>query len=297
MSETRNRAFIVVLLLALLFLAAVGFGALRLVDSLAIEREIKPMRESLEARDTTAPGRVELNRMEEQLRNRLGMEVGRFFKSGEAEPATFGLALKRSLLSHGLVTESYKIIENETPPILDFSLTGRIGSLLGFLKEVSNNHKHCTISYLSLNSLTGDGMVRANIRIGYALWKEGETAAVEPLPLERIIIPDDNLAEGEVSTRPAVEKLFIWVYGNPEAGSGERGQAKAAERIETADWLSYVGTIVMDGKQYFIFKDTRTNRIHRLAEGIEAEEGWRYVRKSGDTHYLRIGDTLYSVNP
>ena len=64
------------------------------------------------------------------------------------------------------------------------------------------------------------------------------------------------------------------------------------------DWLRYVGSIVLDERPYHIFKDTRSNRILRLAQAAQntdGQAGWLYVQGSDSIHYLEKDGVTYRV--
>ena len=132
---------------------------------------------------------------------------------GEVDPATFGLALKQSLMSHGLTVDSYKITDDEGRATLELAVSGDSGAFVEFLYRVAESDRYLAVNYLSINALEGRGKIRAILRISYSILKgEGQqaTGAVDSVV---------NIGEGvEISeaTRSEISKItgmFIWVPG------------------------------------------------------------------------------------
>ncbi len=121
-------------------------------------------------------------------------------------------------------------------------------------------------------------------------------------------IPEATIAELE-KPEPELPKLELPVPEPPAPEPPEIVESTPQETIKLTtsapsisreavkvDWLSYIGTIVQAQKQYYIFKDARTNRILRLPRGVNGGEGWKYLQGSDAIHYLEKDGVTYKVS-
>ncbi len=312
MTASAKRLLLRILLPVLLVVAAGILLGLKTRRLLVFESRFVDTKEELARFASQTADHDDINRKVLELEETIEQERSRFFRVGEVDPAAFGLALKQTLLSHGLTVDSYKITEDEGRASLELAVSGDSGAFVEFLYRVAKSDRYLAVNYLSINALEGRGEIRAILRISYSIL-EGE-GQQEMEGTDSVV----NIGEGvEISeaTQSEISKItgmFIWVPGagrraalasnrdtdtDPLGSSDQAGITRVGEGDEVrVQWLQYVGSVVQLEREYYLFKDTRSNRIYQLSRESANPEGWRYLKIEGDTHYLEKGGTIYMVD-
>ena len=321
MTASANRLLLRILLPLLLVVAAGILLGVKTRRLLVFESRLADTKEELARFGSRTADRDDINRLVVELEEAIEQERSRFFRVGEVDSASFGLALKQTLLSHGLTVDSYKITDDEGRASLELAVSGESAAFVEFLYHVAESDRYLAVSYLSINALEGRGKIRAILRISYAILmgevQDGTQQATEGTPQvtgeTESVVPFGKGVEISEATRSeisTISDLFMWFPGGRRAfassksadtgslGSSDRaGTDQVEERPEVrAQWLQYVGSVVQHEREYYLFKDTRSNRIYRLSRESASPEGWRYLKIEGDIHYLEKGGTIYLVD-
>jgi hypothetical protein len=239
-----------------------------------------------------------------ELEMRLGEEQRRFYSSGQMDAAAFGMRVKGLLEGNRLSTESLRIGEQEENPHLEFIVNGEAQALIRFIETLETSRMYHAIPYLSVRSLGGSGQVIATIKTYFEVW-EGAADSSGSLDPELAFAKEEFEIHTEDRT-DAIARLFRWSAGARRGigdGRGEREQEDSSrtsagepEKVTKADWLRYVGTYVQEGRTYFLFKDVRSERIHRIHSQASNRDGWRYLRADRVRHYLEKDGVVYVVD-
>jgi hypothetical protein len=301
-----------VLLPVLLVVAAAILVGVKIRRLSVFETRLADTKQEMDLYSSQTVKAESLNQRVGELKGRLVSERARFFKQGEVDPAIFGMALKQILLEHGLSVDSYKITDDAGRPSLELVISGQMVPLAEFLCRVSNADKYYAVDYLSINALQGRGEIRATLRITYAVLEAGIQETIESLPAEALFSGSDDLTDETRGEIAEINDLFVWYSGVKADGGVRLGekteglQRESSEQIDStpvedrpqvkAQWLQYVGSVVQQERQFFIFKDIRSNRIYRLTQDFAGPEGWRYLKRDGETHYLEKDGTIYLVD-
>ncbi len=321
MTASANRLLLKILLPVLLVVAAGILLGVKTRRLLVFESRLADTKEELARFGSRTADRDDINRLVVELEEAIEQERSRFFRVGEVDSASFGLALKQTLLSHGLTVDSYKITDDEGRASLELAVSGESAAFVEFLYHVAESDRYLAVSYLSINALEGRGKIRAILRISYAILmgevqdesQQATDGTQQATGEAESVVPFGKGVEISEATRSeisTINDLFMWFPGGRRAfassksadtgslGSSDRaGTDQVEERPEVrAQWLQYVGSVVQHEREYYLFKDTRSNRIYRLSRESASPEGWRYLKIEGDIHYLEKGGTIYLVD-
>jgi len=311
MTASAKRFLLRILLPVLLVVAAGILLGIKTRRLLVFESRLADTKEELARFASQTAGHGEIERKVLELEQALEQDRSRFFRVGEVDPATFGLALKQTLLSHGLTVESYKITDDEGRATLELAVSGYSGAFVEFLYRVAESDRYYAVNYLSINALKGRGKIRAILRISYSIMEGIPKATGEGESVVKIG-RGAELSEGIRSEISKITDMFIWIPdtarrtalasdrgadSDPLPSSDQADITRVGERDEVrVQWLQYVGSVVRLEREYYLFKDTRSNRIYQLSRESASSEGWRYLKIEGDTHYLEKGGTIYLVD-
>ena len=317
MTVSANRFLLRVLLPVLLAAAAATLLGVKIRKMAVSESLLAGAKEELARFESRTSELGAINLEVAKLERAVENERSRYFSIDEMDPAGFGLALKRILLSLGLTVDSYKITEDRGKPFLEMAVSGSANAFVEFLYRVVSSDRYYAIAYLSINAHRGRGEIRAVLRISYAILEEelqGESGQAhektgpavslgEAGDALKVTYEITEVTRGEITR---ISQLFRWggsrevASGDPSVFGSSKSSSQAAEIAsggeQRAQWLQYIGSVVRNGREYYLFKDKRSNRIYPLRGDVADPEGWRYVKSDGQFHYLEKGGTIYLVD-
>ncbi len=317
MTANTNRFLLRVLLPVLLAAAAATLLGVKVRKMAVSETLLAGAKEELSLFESRTSELGAINLEVTKLEKAVEDERNRYFSVDEMDPAGFGLTLKRILLSLGLTVDSYKITDDGGKPFLEMAVSGSADAFVEFLYRLVLSDRYYAIAYLSINAHRGRGEIRAVLRISYAVLEEelqgesgqahektGPSVSVgEAGDAPEVIYEITEVTRGEITR---ITQLFRWgdsrevapgapsIFGSPESSSEAAEVASGGE--QRAQWLQYIGSVVRNEREYYLFKDTRSNRIYPLRRDAADPEGWRYVKSDGQFHYLEKGGTIYLVD-
>ncbi len=108
-------------------------------------------------------------------------------------------------------------------------------------------------------------------------------------------LPGAALAPAHVSP-DALYGLFASKASAPRETTPKTVAPAGVKKSADAPWLKYIGNIKgAEGKSYYFFKDTRSNRSISLSMG-ETVNGWTLLEIQEKTFVLKNNEDIYTVN-
>jgi len=103
------------------------------------------------------------------------------------------------------------------------------------------------------------------------------------------------ISEPVLATPEVLNNLFV-AKRTAAPAAAPKPASPASKKAVSVPWLRYIGTISgAEGKTYYFFKDTRTNRSITLSAG-ETVNGWSLLETGDKQFILKNNEDLYTVN-
>jgi hypothetical protein len=133
----------------------------------ALQERIELVEKQLKRYRVKMPDENELIFKRDNRSEELSEVKYRFYIEQDIDTYRFGIIIHDLLVSSGLEINRYQTIEVGKNTFLEFSVRGNALGFISFLKSVSLSDKYWHISYVSINSRSGNGAINSVFRIGY----------------------------------------------------------------------------------------------------------------------------------